>query len=70
VRAYVLFVVRPLVQPHVGDGQVERGIGVGQDGDPLVGVDGGAVVQLGADVDGLDADLSEPCRRDGWRVVR
>ena len=56
----VLLVVGALVEPPVGDGQIERGVGVGQDGDPLVGVHGVAVVAVGGDVDLLDAQLGPP----------
>ena len=56
----ILLVIGPLGEPEVGDGQLHGRVGVGQDGDPLVGVDGGAVVQVGTDEDGLDAQLAEP----------
>ena len=56
----VLLVVGAFGDPHVGDGELQRGVGVGKDGDPLVGMNRGAVVEVGADVDGLEADLGEP----------
>ena len=60
VGGHVLLVVEPLGHPHVGDGQLQGRVGVGQHGDPLVGVRGVGVVDVGRDVDGLDADLVEP----------
>ena len=57
VGLHVLLVVRALGDPHVHDGQLQGGVGVGEDGDPLVGVDGRRVVEVGVDVDLLDADL-------------
>ena len=60
MRVEVLLVVGVLGDPRVGDGELEGRIGVGQDGDPLVGVDGVGVVHVGRDVDLLHADLGEP----------
>ena len=44
----------------IGDGQVQSGVGVRQDGDPRVGVHCGAVVHVRADVDLLDPQIVEP----------
>ncbi len=60
VGRQVLLVVGALGEPAVGDGQVEGGVGVGQQRDPLVGVDGVAVVAVGGDVDLLDAQFFPP----------
>ena len=60
MRVDVFLVVGPLRDPHIGDGQLQSGIGVGEDGDPFVGMDAAAVVHIGADVDGLHAQLREP----------
>ena len=38
VGGYVLFVPGTLGHPHVGDGQVKRGICSGTNGDPLIGM--------------------------------
>ena len=57
VGRHVLLVVRPFDHPGVGDGKVQRGVGVGEDGDPLVGVDGARVVEVGGDEDLLLAEL-------------
>ena len=57
VRGDVVLVVGALDHPRPRDGEPQRRVGVGQRGDPLVCVDGGAVVQVGTDVDLLDADL-------------
>ncbi len=51
----VVLVPGALGQPHIDDGQLQGGVGVGKHGDPLVGVDGGGVVEVGADVHLLDA---------------
>ena len=56
----VVLVIRPLGDPDIRDRELQRHVGIRQDGDPLVGVDGGAVVQVGADVDAFQADLAEP----------
>ena len=55
----VFLVVGALGQPHVDDRQLQCGIGVGEDGNPLVGVDGCPVVAVRADIDLLDPDLAE-----------
>ena len=59
VRVDVFLLVKILRQPDVGDGQLQRHVRVRQDGDPLVRVDGRAVVEVGADVDALDAQLRQ-----------
>ena len=58
VSFYVLAVVGSLHHPRVGDAQPQRRVGVGENGNPLIGVNGGAVIQIGTDVDLLDADLA------------
>jgi len=60
VSGDVLLVVGFFGEPHIGDGQLERGVGVGEDGDPLVGVHSGAVVEVGAYIDGLETHLGQP----------
>ncbi len=60
VGVEVLLVVGALAEPAVRDRQVERGVRVGEHRDPSVGVHGGGVVEVGADVDLLDADLTPP----------
>ena len=56
----VVFIEGALGHPDVGDGQLERRVGVREHGDPHVGVDGVGVVHVGRDVDLLHADLGEP----------
>ena len=51
----VFLVPGALGEPDVDDGQLQGRVGVGQHRDPLVAVDGRGVVQVGADVDLLDA---------------
>ena len=58
VGGHVVLVVRALDHPGVGDGQVQRRVGVGEDGDPLVGVDRAGVVEVGRDEDLLLAQLA------------
>ena len=53
----VVLVVGVVGDPLVRDRELQRGIGVRQDRDPLVGEDGRAVVEVRADVDLLDADV-------------
>ena len=60
VGGEVLLVVGALAEPAVRDRDVERGVRVGEHRDPAVGVHGGGVVEVGADVDLLDADLTPP----------
>ena len=60
VGLQVFLVVGAVLEPLVGDGQVEGGVGVGQHRDPPVGVDGGRVVEVGAHVDLLDAQFGVP----------
>ena len=45
-------------EPRVNDGELQRRIGIRQDRNPLVGMDRRAVIEIRADVDLLDADLS------------
>ena len=54
----VRLVVGALGDPHVHERELQRRVGVGKHGDPLVGVDRGGVVEIGVDVDLLDADLA------------
>ena len=60
VTGDVLFVVSPLGYPYVSDSDVQGRVGVWSDGDPFVGVDRGAVIEVGADIDGFYAQLREP----------
>ncbi len=60
VSGDVILVVGVLGDPDVGDGQIEGRVGVGHHRDPLVGVDGRAVVEVGAHEDALDAYLPPP----------
>ncbi len=60
MRVQVLLVVGAFLDPRVGDGQLQRGVGVRQHGNPHVGVHGVGVVHVGRDVDLLDAQLREP----------
>ena len=60
MRVQVLLVVGAFLDPRVGDGQLQGGVGVRQHGNPHVGVHGVRVVHVGRDVDLLDAQLGEP----------
>ena len=60
VGLQIVLVVGAVLEPPVGDGQVERRVGVGQHGDPAVGVHRARVVDVGADVDLLDAEFGVP----------
>ena len=60
VRLEVLLVVGAVLEPLIGDGQVERRVGVGQHRDPPVGVHCGGVVEVRGHVDLLDAQLGPP----------
>ncbi len=60
VRGDVVLVVQGLGYPHNGDGELQGGVGVRQDRNPLVGVDGARIVHVGADEDRLDPDVVEP----------
>ena len=60
VRGEVLLVVGAVLEPLVADAEVHGGVGVGQHRDPPVGVHGGRVVEVGAHVDLLDAELAPP----------
>ena len=53
----VFFFPGAFLEPDVDDGQLQGGIGIGQHRYPFISMDGGAVVQFGADIDLLDAGL-------------
>ena len=63
VRLHVLLLVGALDHPHVGDGQLQGRVGVGQHGKPLICMHGGRVVAVGRDGDVLDAAVIEPVRQ-------
>ena len=64
----VFLVVGLLGEPGVGNGQLHGGIGVGEYGNPLVRMDSGAIVKVGADVNLLYAKLGEPETKAGGQV--
>ncbi len=51
----VFFVPGVFLQPRIDDGQLQSGVGIRKHRDPLVGVHRGGVVEVGTDVDLLDA---------------
>ena len=51
------------------DGKVKGGVGVGQHRNPLVGVDGGPVVEIRGDVDGPDPQLTEPVAKPAGQLA-
>ena len=53
----IIFILGAFFDPDINNGQLEGRIGIGQNRNPLVGMDGGAVVQVRADIDLLDAGL-------------
>mgnify|MGYP007025180061 CR=1 FL=1 len=69
MRVEVGLVVGALLDPRVGNGQLQRGVGVGQHGNPLVGVHGVGVVHVGRDVYLLDAELGEPVAQAARHVA-
>ena len=69
MRVQVLLVVRAFLDPRVGDGQLQRGVGVRQHGNPHVGMHGVGVVHVGRNVDLLDAQLREPEAQAGGHVA-
>ena len=56
----VLLLVGSFRYPHVRDSELERRIGVRQDGNPLVGMHDRRVVRIGGDRDMLHAAIIEP----------
>ena len=56
----VFFVIGIFGDPDISDGQLQSRIGIGQDRDPLIGVDRGCVVEVRTDIDRLYAELFEP----------
>ena len=58
VRGDVVMIIGVFGEPDPRDAEPERRIGIRVRGDPLVGVNGCAVVQIGADVDAFDAALA------------
>ena len=56
----VFLVVGVLGDPHIGNGQLQGRIGVGQDWDPLVRMDSCAIVEIRADIYALESDVRQP----------
>ena len=56
----VFLLVGAFRHPHVRDGELERRVGVRQDGNPLVGMHDRRVVRIGGDRDMLHAAIVEP----------
>jgi hypothetical protein len=56
----IFLVIGAILEPPVSNGQVKCRIGVGQYGDPLVGVDSVGVVAVGRYVDLPDPELRPP----------
>ena len=69
VGVQILLVVGAFLDPRVGDGQLQRGVGVGLDGNPQVRMHGVRVVHVGRDVDLLDAQLGEPEAQPACQVA-
>ena len=69
VGVQVLLVVGAFLDPRVGDGQLQRGVGIGLDGNPQVRMHGVRVVHVGRDVDLLDAQLGEPEAQPACQVA-
>ena len=63
MRLDVLPIVEVFRHPHVSDGELQREVGVGIDRDPLVGVHGSRVVQIGRDGHARDPAVGEPERQ-------
>ncbi len=59
VSVYIFFLKGTFSDPGVGNRKVDGCIGIGLDRDPLVGMYGCSIVNLRADEDLLDAQLSE-----------
>ena len=53
----IFLIVGAFFDPGVDDGQLHGGIGIGQNGDPFIGMHGAAVVYIRADIDLFDADI-------------
>ena len=60
VGVQVLLVVGSLTQPCVCDSKLERRIGVGQNGDPFIGVNRIGVVNVRRDINLFHPDIGEP----------
>ena len=56
----IFFIISAFSNPVISDGQIHGGIGIGQNGNPFIGMDGGPIVQVRADINILDAQLSKP----------
>ncbi len=65
----VLLVIRALGHPHVRHAQIEGRVGVGQHRDPLVGMNGSAVVEVRRDVNLLDAEFGPPVAQPAGQLT-
>ena len=61
----IFLIISVVCQPLVGDRQLQSRIRIRQDRDPFVGVDGGAVVEVRADVNALDPQFRKPVAKKG-----
>ena len=59
-----VLVVQALVDPDMGDGERQRGVGAGARRDPVAAQEGRGVVEIGIDVDDRDAELLQPLAPD------
>ena len=69
VGLQVFLVVGAVFEPLVADGQVEGGVRVGEHRDPPVGVHGRGVVEVGAHVDLLDAQVGVPVAQAAGKLT-
>ena len=51
----IFFIIGAFFNPDISDSQLQGGIGIGQNGDPFIGMNRCAIVQIRADIDLLDA---------------
>ena len=60
VGLQIVLVVGAVLEPLIGDRQVQRRVSIRQDRDPAIGMDSGGVVEIRADVNLLDAQFAVP----------
>ena len=67
---HIFLIIGTFGHPDISDGQLQGRIGIGQYRYPFIGMDGGGIVQVRADIDLFDANLRPPVTEPGWETAR
>ena len=68
VLSNVLFIICAFSQPDIGDSELHRSVRIRKDRDPFICMNSSAVVEFGADIYLLNAELGEPFTNSGRKM--